>query len=551
MPRQSVKQKNARLQWSDHDTFDFTTPNLNVTARQTDPYVQPAMSNDAAVVAQFASILNQTLKVFEERKVQKHDEDIQKGKRAKVRGEEKPEDASKGFIKGYETLEGMAGAAQLRTIMQDYYNKNWQLTPEEFQAGKDEIVKEFLEGRSDNYIDALIPGAIQAEQEIINAQYEAQHSIIRGNINSHIRQVADGMVDIMVDQDIDDPVRLRQGLSDIQALAKEQGLSRSEVSGYFIDVVGQRAIKEGKPELMNFVYEKDVSAGNLRLIDTEHHPKILQYIRQAESEASSRDIAAEKAAKQKREELKDSVTRTLAEKMYTLAPDDHQGWLELEQLLEDSSDPERNEFGIALDYKEIEHFRKNLNSLRLGGNFAQESDMRAYQNGYVKAKQGRLSAADLGVMETFLTREDFKELMKVQANTLSDRGAGKYPTEFTKRFDNIFNRNLKRVNQTNPIIGLADPSGADREEYFEYIKHILLEDFIATNKGKLPDTIQIRELALKAVEMSFEEFPPMFSPGGNLMRDNTKNSSTTTAQAKDDRMNRLKRMTDTKKDQPK
>lgn len=510
MPRQSVKEKNTRQQFNDQDTFDYSTPNLGVHARPTDPYVKPVMSDNAAAVAQFADSTKAFLKGFDERRSAKNEEEVQAGKRAKMRKEEKPANASKGFIKGYETLEGVSGGADLYSKLNENYQTNWQDTPEEFQAKQNEIVKEFLNGRSDHYVDGLLSMAVEAENMFTKKHFEDNKKIIDNNINSHLRNAVDGMVTMSLDQGVD-PKRMRDGLTSLQGLAIEQGRSRLETSDHFIDAVGPTAVKKGRPDLMMFAYEQDAKNGGTRLIDNEHlQPKIIQYIRQAEAEAENQGKALDEASKLKKKELQDNVSRTLSEKLYTLRPEDHEGWNETYSILHSASNPERNDFGVALDANEIEHYHKNIQALRLGGNFSHESDMKAYQSGFVKAKQGKLTAEELSKMESSLTREDFKELMKVSATTALTpaEGGTNLGAAFNKKFDDIFNDAMKTVDKTNPILGILDQSGPDRGLYFTVQKHLLLEDFLRENKGREPSTTEIHEMVKVASEIAYKKFAP-------------------------------------------
>lgn len=508
MPRPTVKEKNTRMQYNDQDTFDFSTPNLQVTARPTDPYVKPVMTDDAAAVAQFADSMKGFMKGFSDRKDKKHDEDIQAGKRAKMRKEEKPEDASAGFIKGYETLEGVSGGAELYTKMEENYKKNWQDTPAEFQAKQEALVKEFLNGRSDHYVDGLLGMAVEAENMFTKKHFEDNKKIIDNNINTHLRNAVDGMVNISLEQGVN-PAKLRAGLTDLQGLAIQQGRSRLETSDHFIDAVGPTAIKKGRPDLMMFAYERDTTG--TRLVDNEHlAPKIIQIMRQAEAEAENQAKALDEAAKLKKQELKTNVGRTLSEKLYTTRPEDSEGWNSVYDILNNASNPERNEFGVALDPGEIEHYHRNIQALRLGGTFSHESDMRAYQNGFVKAKEGKLTAEELSKLESSLTREDFKELMRLSGSVslAPSEGGTNLGPKFQKKFDDIFNDAMKTVDTTNPMLGIYDQSGPDRGLYFTVQKHLLLEDFLRDpkNNGREPTTTEIHEMVKVAKAIAYDKF---------------------------------------------
>ena len=513
MPRPTVKSKNTRLQTTDQDTFDYSTPNLQVVARPTDPYVKPVMSNDASAVAQFAESMQGFMKGFGNRKDRQHDIDVQAGKRAKVRKEDKPANASAGFIKGYETLEGVSGGADLYTKLNENYQANWQDTPAEFQAKQTALVKEFLNGRSDHYVDGLLNIAVEAENMFTKRHFEDNKKILDNNINSHLRNAVDGMVNISLEQGVN-PSKLRQGLTDLQGLAMEQGRSRLETSDHFIDAVGPTAVKKGRPDLMMFAYERDGSG--TRLVDNEHlMPKIVQYMRQATDEAENQAKALDQASKLKKQELKENVGRTLSEKLYTTRPEDHEGWNEMYSILNNASNPERNEFGVALDANEIEHYHKNIQSLRLGGNFAQVDDVRAYQKGYIMAKEGRLTGKDLTELESSLERETFKELIRTnaQAASASEGTAASLGTKFVKKFDDIFNDAMKTVDKTNPLLGILDQSGPDRGLYFTVQKHLLLEDFLRDpkNKGREPSTTEIHEMVKTAKEIAYDKFKAGFN----------------------------------------
>lgn len=502
MPRQSAKRKNVQAQHGDQDSFDFSTPNMSVVARPTDQYVRPQLSNNAAAVAQFAQTGGHILDGFVKRKQMQHEEDIQAGKRARIKGEEMPEDSSTGFVKGYEMLDGQAGGAELTGMLKKHYEENWQMTPEEFQASQDEIISGFLNGRSDNYIDGILPGALAADQKYTQAHFEAQRTIVEDNVRTNVRKITDGMVDTMLEEDNLNPTAMRSALSDLQKQAGIQGLNRTDVAHQFIETAGRRAVMEGRPELLKVAFERDKSG--IRLIDNpELANRIVTLMKQADAAVDEQEQAYVQAQKERQKELIGTVERTLAEKIMTLSPDSPE-WSTVKELLYNASDPERNDYGVALDADEIEHYYKLVNELRTGGTFAQESDMVTYMDLYSKARADKLDTKDLLESMSKLDRSSVKEIIKARATAKGSGSAGN--AEFMNRYNGLWNETRKLVNKQSALHGPLDANGPKRARLIDYFKWTMLDEF-TEHHDRNPSMEEILKMAESAEAAAYKSYP--------------------------------------------
>ena len=295
--KQQTRRTTQRKTVDPRNTFDFTTPNLQAQARPVDPYVEPNAGQRARQLAQTLGVAKDTIDMAKPFLNEYAEQQYEEGRMAAITGEDKPSD---GYyrVTAYEKANGeLTASTEYKETLSEYYRQNYTNTsPEEFQEGLEEITKEFVEGRTDNFLQGFAPKAQQLEQSVVSEynsfQAEEFHrkslntvgSLSREGINDVVNQnIADRYQDVgitniedleqnpqmyvtvMKDETFRESLAkdLRKQLSEIQKKGKDMGLSTSEISEKFVEFLGTTAIENGMPEIINMAYEKDESGVSL------------------------------------------------------------------------------------------------------------------------------------------------------------------------------------------------------------------------------------------------------------------------------------------------
>ena len=287
MARQYQQEFGRRAQVDQRQSFDYTTPRLDVTARTTDPMVsQPQAGGNWAKLSQALGVAQPMLQAYSQ---QKTEDDLKSGRIDALLGNEKP---SKGLakIKGFEQLQGEITATRdYKAQVDQFFNDNHKvMSAKEFEEGLQGIAKGFLEGATDFFIEGFAPNASEIEAQIFERYTKAQQTMFQQEAVSLLGTKAydgalsftenllsqyfnvDSLDALKYRPDIHETLAngnfkslfapaMRQALTIAQNQGKEIGLSRHEVSSIYLEQVGRMAVKYGLPELLAFAYEPDES----------------------------------------------------------------------------------------------------------------------------------------------------------------------------------------------------------------------------------------------------------------------------------------------------
>jgi hypothetical protein len=504
MPRQSAHSQTSRRTVTDQETFDFSTPNLQVSARPVDAFARPmgVSGSTRALMQAFAT----GKEAYQQHKEYKEQKDFEAGSMAKATGQEQDTSKSAAWITGYEAMSGEAAAADLRDALEKFHTENWQADPDSYAAGREEIVKGFLDGKSEAYLKNFVPQAVKLEEHYSQAYQKAQLGQLQQDAVTNARKA----MRVQLDDILQDPSKaaespkiLRAKLTTMQGSLKQYGLSRTAVSKQIVEAVGMRAVLEGMPELMAFAMEPDDSgmalADNPELADS-----VLTYVKQAETARDAGVTAAKKAEKENQEKLKDTVERTLVEKFYALDPKDRAGRMEALQILHNAGAVDRNPFGVALDPGQLEHYYKVANELMSGGgNFAQEYEPKVYQDLWIKAAQGTLSMEELDANQSSLTRDVYKALIQENCDARGRKSAnGGNP------FDPTF---TKLVTDMGAVLNKSsmfeiDKMGPDKVQEARMLSFKWYLEYQKANDGKAPSMMESYEQIQKIQKLVGEKY---------------------------------------------
>ena len=307
-------------------SYDVTTPSVDVVAQTTDPMVfNEGKNSKASKLAHALGIFqSETLPALETVSKARSERHFQEGATDALLGKDRP---SKGIMRlqGWDTLKGALSAKRdYRTEITDFYNENYlELTPDEFEAGMNEIAQRYLEGQSQSYVQSFIQNSLDIEQNIFDKYNETQRELFKQDsanmLSAKAHDISFNVVEEFIRREFEDILSLdeirkrpdilwelshrqqefgyevgkalRADLTEAQLIGKTLGFNRHDVNAIYLEQVGEIAVHYGLPELLSFFYMPD-ETGNAPIITTQNLGKpAYGYI--AKAEASQKSILAE------------------------------------------------------------------------------------------------------------------------------------------------------------------------------------------------------------------------------------------------------------------
>lgn len=285
------------------DSYDPTTPSLEVFARRTDPHIDAGSPNKGNIEAltTFAKNLNRTGELYLAYKQSQEPEEEAEGAASRAKGEELNTSKSNAFIRGYEKLSGkMTGLSKLNAEALTFFEENKDLTPDEFERKfSDVVMNKYVDGKSTNYLRGFMPEAM-ATLEYVTKKHSAHISdTVNENLNQGINdtvtadiqreiQTTFGLTipEIMFDYDkrlkLDEnrqvlnevfPKQIRTLVSNKLAELKEMGVSRREAGFAIAKTIANLSEKWGMPELIKYTEVPDEFGQSII-----NNPKLQEYL---------------------------------------------------------------------------------------------------------------------------------------------------------------------------------------------------------------------------------------------------------------------------------
>lgn len=456
MAREQRLEERQRLQVTAQETFDFTTPDIQVVTRPTDPYVRPAAGRGWQQLAQALSSLNPALQAYGEYEVRQYERDLEAGHLARATGQEKPSE-SIGMIRGWEMLDGIYKAIEYKKEINQFYAQNYaSLSPEELAEGLDEIERRYLEGMTEwqqrGFVERSIPAREQVEMAYINSQsqllkqealdklsqkaYDDVHSaILKGIEEAGLSPEEAAGNPFFYEIMLDDKTRknlasyLRSVITVTQnGIGKDLNLTKNEVGALYVQQMGELAVELGLPELLDAAYIKE---SGVSLEGSTLGDQVRRYRERAEKARETYIDAWTKRQteieKQRQNELMIKTHHVLAQ--LTLMEDRMMAAQEAYKWMNTmAEDP------LFLSLDEADH-AKLLNGFRdiAAGEFLFPETSNDYLFIDLKAKgiNGTLTWQDVSeaISEGELSRSDAEELMEMvgRIEALKEENAGKLP----------------------------------------------------------------------------------------------------------------------------
>lgn len=336
--RRQEKSLTRRYQVDVRNTFDYTTPALQVVAGPTDPYFQPIANPQLRQLIDALGTVSSSLQAYSSHAQKLWEEEYEKGRLARAAGEELPS-RSEAMQAGWYALSGeLAARTEYKPRLLKFLEENLEASPEEFAEGLNAITQEFLDHPSEHYLRGFALTALSIEEDVLNRYHAAQRKRVReaslDKITQKARDEAESMVleimgpifgvqslsEIVGNQEIYDAFShgdfgaiyardMREALSRTQALAQDLGIHRKDVSEIYVNVVGRMAVELGLPELLSFADLRDesgvsIAGGTLG--------EVVERYRAQAGAARERYVAAfEKQAEQERRIALDRAVKDL------------------------------------------------------------------------------------------------------------------------------------------------------------------------------------------------------------------------------------------------
>jgi len=457
MPQYAPEELSRRPLIDERDTFDFTTPNLEVSARTTDPYVQP-YSNLQQLVSVLSEI-NPTLRSIGQIGQVYNDKRKEQGEFSRIKGEETPA-KSKGwaFIQGYEELDGkIKGGLDYKLEVQDYINRNGNLAPEEFANGLHAIAAKYTQGATDNFLRGFTDSALQIENDAKEAYQQAQFKKVQQDVIDKVsidltldteKTVQNllkssfkvGSLDDIVnnpallkkmgtDKTFKDKVstELRTILSTTQQRVKDlgaTGLKNDDVTQKYLEIVGNMAVKYGMPELLDFTDKNDGSGFIISKSD-KFGTMVADFKAGAErAKKTNLEIGEQTSAKQQEQALTQEVSRIRTRTAeISLVKDPFERAAQAREAMNYVSKSPMLTKNMDIQTL-INPLQKIVEEARQGVSIRpDDSDKSTYQQLYSKAVKGSLSLEEVYKADNnnLLNKSDFDRLAGMVNTTLKER----------------------------------------------------------------------------------------------------------------------------------
>ena len=484
MPRREEKRMKGQAPVRSEQFYNMTTPRYEVARPTSDVSIPaPQRSNDAEALLRFSGQFNEAQRAYAGMQKQRAAEAEDRGEAAALAGEYVPDDATNAFVKGYEKQEGRAGVADYIKAYDQLASKAHSLTPAEYDQESEKIDKQFMLGRSKDWLRGFVPSAMEHKVKYERAYTEQNNLIVKNNMLAGVRKIAysEGKR-ILEDPSITDKGQaLRDLLSEQQGLAKDELslASRTEIAANFTDVFIDEAVRAGRPDYLLFAYQKDDSGLSLSQ-SPEMAAKIDDGLNRAISEAQRRDNLKKTALEKAR---KETVTATERSIVNALNSGDPAEIMKAEQSFKAAQS--------VLEPSALWKLHDAFNSLKDGneGMWATITNEDLFTQLKIQAKFGDLGAEHLAGYRSNLTAKDGRTLLNDIVTRKEKAAADSKKTTTTKKsksefmIDDLEKSGVGMVTQKDQLGVFRNPLGAPMREGVFKLNYRTLLDTLSVEYG--------------------------------------------------------------------
>ena len=332
MARQQGRQLTPRTQMDPRETFDYTTPDIQVRATPVSSYRQTDVSSGYGSLIKALSGVNSSLQAFMGASVADKQADYVEGQESFKKGQELAPGSPEAMIIGYERLRGQSSAKQYEKDLSTNLKANARyMTQQDFDEFMNATAGKYTQGATEHFLAGFFDGGALEMETNANAYYkEVRQDQMRVEAVDMAATTAGELVESFLEDDLgldfveklDDPLlydslsktknditgktffqnaseTIRAKLTEAQEAAKLLGIPAKEVTAAFIDVIGTQASYCGMPELLDFTKLKDKSG--ISIIDTDMRKKLESYRSTAKH---NRNVMYDQFEKRKKEAKK-------------------------------------------------------------------------------------------------------------------------------------------------------------------------------------------------------------------------------------------------------
>jgi hypothetical protein len=502
---------------NDQDTYDYTTPSLDVVARPTDPYVAPSTNNQASQIVGALTAFQSGLQSYSAYRDVQNKKDKEEGALARAKDPEAPlTKKTKAFIEGWESLDGELKAKQ------DYYGEvNQYLVDNAETSDKDEFIKglqkignKYTAGATKNFLKGFVDSALNIEDTAVEKYFESQatrlnaekiaktNSVITTDIKaialSSLNQIlgtnAISLEDIQANPELygkylantkdiatELSQKLREYLSKRSSQSKALQISTKQISSSMLDIVGTVAEEAGIPELLDYVNLKDTAG--VAVSDTDLKENIRTYKNRAEAARNDIIKNLNTQAKVKQEQSFNLLVNTAAVKLFTLNPsknpEDMQTALKIYQELSSNEEFLNGENGTVRAVLNLAQskFNINANDESLDRNYL----MPLYQK-YVRSG---LTADDILKAIPKLSLSGEGKAVSLWNQYLDNQKSGSKTLKLSPKNQDAYNRIMQMVNTRVSKFSQVGNASLSAE-----ISYKVLEKIVETKRDLTVDEIK-------------------------------------------------------------
>lgn len=363
MAKDAQRRKSQRRPVEQKEVYRYTD-GLQTPARVVDTYVRPGKQSkglDGLITALEGS--GKLLQGYGQIKAQQNKEDKQSGYLKGMAGEQPEENANDAKIAGFERAAGEGTTLDFKTQVEGYLRDNWDTDPETFQEGLNSMLPEYTEEKSEAFLEGFVPKANRSIEQAQQQYFRLQNNKMKQDGLTSIGKGFTGDLEIIFEEVEPDkqPQAIRDAVSRHQKSNKSY-MTRMEISEHLVDIMGQRAVEEANPDLLDFTEEPDKQGGT-KLTDTALVNKIKAYQRNAlnayDQEQRGEQARRQQAHKERKAQVERDLVVTIDGMSSLVDP------VELRaakaDMINQFSEPGEN--GIALDANDLQTYMDGWNSL--------------------------------------------------------------------------------------------------------------------------------------------------------------------------------------------
>ena len=496
MPGTVTKLASKKKEVTAQETFRYTTPEMRVTARPVDAYVEPGKprTKDNSGLDALVAGLQSISKAVQSKQGEWYRENYEKGQVMAFKGEEPPPGSPEAMWRGNQNFKGQADVTDLAARHEDLLLRSQTMTPDEFQNELGAVTKEFTAGKSDQYLVGLMKGgAMGLEKKTLAAYRKMTVSNFKEDTASAMATAFQGYLN---NAESLDPQSLRDSFTDFQERAVAAGVPRKTATDRLLDVVGPMAIRAGKPELMQFANLKDKHG--IVLAATDSSEKVLSYLNQSLHSKDRIEANTLRDAKRQEKESQDFAETEALKTMYTVDPSDPQFRGKMSGII-----TTLDQYAHKLEPEKYKMLRKEAETLMEKGGYRKYRDEAKYLEAYDKASTGELNMTEY---VPHLDKSSINHLLTVNSSAKNKMSSHAYSQSVTTS-KLYLKTGMESVMGPKDLMGSYEDGAKERAEEFTRLYLRRLEEARqSTQDGSLPHDV-IKDIRDRSIVDVLKEKP--------------------------------------------